>query len=52
MCINAFQTDTGDEINPGPALCRAGGARCALSEQGPIGGEGSLEIADAVIDDC
>ncbi|SFH00160.1 Formate-tetrahydrofolate ligase [Desulfotomaculum arcticum] len=52
VCINAFHTDTKDEIAVVRRAAEAAGARCALSEHWAKGGEGALELADAVIDAC
>ncbi len=52
VCINAFHTDTKDEIALVRKHAEAAGARCALSEHWARGGEGALEFADAVIDAC
>ncbi len=52
VCINAFYTDTKDEIAACRRLCEQAGARVAVSEHWLKGGEGALEFADAVIDAC
>ncbi len=52
VCINAFYTDTKDEIAAVRRLCEQAGARVAVSEHWLKGGEGALEFADAVIDAC
>ena len=52
VCINAFPTDTKDEIALIRKAVEATGARCALSQHWARGGEGALELADAVIDAC
>jgi len=52
VCINAFHTDTKDEIALVRKHAEAAGARCALSEHWAKGGEGALEFADAVMDAC
>jgi formyltetrahydrofolate synthetase len=52
VCINAFYTDTKDEIAAVRRLAEAAGARVALSHHWEKGGEGALELADAVIDAC
>ncbi|OGQ96906.1 MAG: formate--tetrahydrofolate ligase [Deltaproteobacteria bacterium RIFOXYD12_FULL_57_12] len=52
VCINAFYTDTKDEIAAVRRLCEAAGARVALSEHWQYGGDGALEFADAVVDAC
>lgn len=52
VCINAFHTDTKDEIALVRRYAEKAGARCALSEHWAKGGEGALEFADAVVDAC
>lgn len=52
VCINAFYTDTDNEINAVRRLAEAAGARVALSKHWQYGGEGALELADAVVDAC
>ncbi|MCG8400260.1 MAG: formate--tetrahydrofolate ligase [Firmicutes bacterium] len=52
VCVNAFHTDTKDEIAAVRRAAEAAGARCALSEHWAKGGDGALELADAVIDAC
>ncbi|MDA8335683.1 MAG: formate--tetrahydrofolate ligase [Peptococcaceae bacterium] len=52
VCINAFHTDTRDEILAIRRIAEAAGARVALSEHWAKGGDGALELADAVIDAC
>ena len=52
VCINRFTTDTDDEIALVRRHAEAEGARVAVSEQWLKGGEGALELADAVIDAC
>jgi formate--tetrahydrofolate ligase len=48
VCINAFHTDTKDEI----AFIRKAVEGGALSEHWAKGGEGALELTDAVTDAC
>jgi methylenetetrahydrofolate dehydrogenase (NADP+) / methenyltetrahydrofolate cyclohydrolase / formyltetrahydrofolate synthetase len=50
VCINCFYTDTNEEIALVRKAAEAAGARCAASEHWAKGGEGALELADAVID--
>jgi len=50
VCINAFFTDTENEIKVVRKLAEDAGARVAVSKQ--FGGEGALELADAVVDAC
>jgi formate--tetrahydrofolate ligase len=52
VCINAFYTDTDNEIKAVRRLAEAAGARVALSRHWQYGGEGALELADAVVDAC
>ncbi|MCE5312508.1 MAG: formate--tetrahydrofolate ligase [Nitrospiraceae bacterium] len=52
VCINAFYTDTDDEIKTVRRMAEAAGARVALSKHWQYGGEGALELADAVVDAC
>ncbi len=52
VCINAFYTDTENEINTVRRLAEAAGARVALSKHWQFGGNGALDLADAVIDAC
>ena len=52
VCINKFYTDTDAEVALIRRLCAERGVRCALSEHWQFGGEGALELAQAVIDAC
>ncbi len=52
VCINAFYTDTDNEIKTVRRLAEAAGARVALSRHWEKGGDGALEFADAVVDAC
>jgi formate--tetrahydrofolate ligase len=52
VCINAFYTDTKEEIAMVRKAAEAAGARCALSEHWLKGGDGALELADAVMEAC
>ena len=52
VCINAFHTDTKNEIAVVRRLAEAAGARVAVSRHWQLGGEGALEFADAVIEAC
>jgi len=52
VCVNAFATDTKAEIEMVKKAAIAAGARAAISEHWAKGGEGALELADAVIDAC
>ena len=50
VAINRFATDTDAELDALMAACKAMGVRAALTEAHARGGEGSLELADAVVD--
>jgi len=52
VCINRFSSDTEDELKMMRRAAEQAGARCAVSEHWAKGGEGALELADAVIDAC
>jgi formate--tetrahydrofolate ligase len=52
VCINRFHTDTDEEVKLTKKMCEAAGARVAVSQHWQYGGEGALELADAVIDAC
>jgi len=50
VCINRFSTDTDEEIKVVRRAAERHGARCAVATHWANGGEGALELADAVID--
>lgn len=52
VCINAFHTDTDKEIEAVRRLAEEAGARVALSKHWQFGGDGALELADAVVEAC
>ncbi len=52
VCINRFYTDTDAEVAVVKKAAEAAGARCAESQHWLKGGEGALELADAVIEAC
>jgi len=52
VCINCFHTDTKDEIAMVRKYAEKAGARCAVSTHWAHGGEGALELADAVLEAC
>ncbi|MEE8414612.1 MAG: formate--tetrahydrofolate ligase [Dehalococcoidales bacterium] len=52
VCINRFHTDTDAEVAIVKKAAEAAGARCAESSHWAKGGEGALDLADAVIDAC
>ena len=52
VCINSFHTDTKGEIAIIRRAAEEAGARVAVSEHWLKGGDGALELADAVINAC
>ena len=50
VCINSFHTDTQEEIDMVKRYAEQAGARCAVSTHWLNGGDGALELADAVMD--
>jgi formate--tetrahydrofolate ligase len=52
VCINRFYADTDEEVKLTKKMCEAAGARVAVSQHWRYGGEGALELADAVVDAC
>jgi methylenetetrahydrofolate dehydrogenase (NADP+)/methenyltetrahydrofolate cyclohydrolase/formyltetrahydrofolate synthetase len=52
VCINSFHTDTKEEIAMVRKAAEAAGARCAVSSHWANGGDGALELADAVMEAC
>ena len=52
VCINRFVSDSADEIKLVRDAVEQAGARCALSDHWSGGGEGAIELADAVLDAC
>jgi len=52
VCVNKFVADTPEEIAVVKRAAEAAGARFAVSDHWAQGGEGALELADAVIDAC
>ncbi len=52
VCLNAFTADTKREINTVRKIAEKAGARVAYSEHWARGGDGALELADAVVDAC
>ncbi|MFC2012326.1 formate--tetrahydrofolate ligase [Chloroflexota bacterium] len=52
VCINRFHTDTDAEVAMVRKAAEAAGARCAESSHWANGGDGALELADAVKDAC
>jgi len=52
VAINAFHSDTKAEIELIRKMAEQAGARVALAKHWQYGGEGALELADAVLDAC
>jgi len=52
VCVNRFSTDTREELDMIRRAAEAAGARCAVSDHWACGGDGALELADAVTDAC
>ena len=52
VCINKFYTDTEREVQLVRRICEEAGVRVAYSDHWFKGGEGALELADAVMDAC
>ncbi len=52
VCVNSFPTDTPAEVALVKKAAEAAGARCAPSYQWAKGGEGAVELADAIMDAC
>ncbi len=52
VCINSFYTDTQAEIDLVRRIAEANGARAVCSEHWLKGGEGAIELAEAVIETC
>jgi formate--tetrahydrofolate ligase len=52
VCLNHFYTDRDSEVAAVRRIVEASGARFALSKHWQYGGEGAIELADAVIDAC
>ncbi len=52
VCVNSFPTDTPAEVALVRKAAEAAGARCAASYQFAKGGEGAVELADAVMEAC
>jgi len=52
VCVNGFYTDTKDEIAIVRRIAEENGAIAAVSQHWLKGGEGAIELAEAVIDAC
>ncbi len=50
VCINRFHTDTDTEVALVRKTAEAAGARCAVATHWADGGDGALELADAVVE--
>lgn len=52
VCINRFSADTEAEAALLKQLTRGAGVRCVVSDHWRRGGEGAIDLAEAVIDAC
>ncbi|MGN0866632.1 MAG: formate--tetrahydrofolate ligase [Oligosphaeraceae bacterium] len=52
VCLNHFYTDTDQEVRLVRRICEEAGALTALSKHWQYGGEGALELAEAVEEAC
>ena len=52
VCVNSFHTDTKAEIELARKIADQNGALAAVSEHWLKGGEGTIELAEAVIEAC
>jgi formyltetrahydrofolate synthetase len=52
VCINRFFTDTDQEVTTVRKAAEAAGARCAESRHWELGGDGAVELAEAVKEAC
>jgi len=52
VCINAFHTDTKKELDMVRKYAEEAGARCAVSRHWAEGGEGAIELSEAVKEAC
>jgi formate--tetrahydrofolate ligase len=52
VCINSFHTDTNAEIKLVRKIAEQNGALAAVSEHWLKGGEGAIELAEAVVEAC
>ncbi len=52
VCINAFYTDTDNEIAKVREIAEAAGAKVALSRHWEKGGDGAIEFAEVVVEAC
>ena len=49
VATNRFSSDTDDEIALLKRLCSTGGAECVMADHWALGGEGAVELAEAVV---
>ncbi len=52
VCVNGFYTDTKDEIALVRKIAEQNGAMAAVSQHWLSGGDGAIELAEAVVDAC
>ncbi|TVR70714.1 MAG: formate--tetrahydrofolate ligase [Spirochaetaceae bacterium] len=52
VCINHFYTDSDEEVRIVRKAAEAAGARVALSKHWEKGGDGAIELAEAVVEAC
>lgn len=52
VCINTFQTDTKEELSLIKKYAEKAGARCAVASHWANGGDGAVELAEAVKEAC
>lgn len=52
VCLNSFHTDTPEEVAIVRRAVEAAGARFAVSEHWLKGGEGAIDLAEAVVEAC
>ena len=52
VCINGFYTDTANEVALVRKIAEESGALCAHSEHWEKGGDGAIELAEAVVQAC
>jgi formyltetrahydrofolate synthetase len=52
VCINGFFTDTKEEVALVKRIAEENGALCAFSEHWEKGGDGAVELAEAVVQAC
>ena len=52
VCVNSFHTDTRAEVDLVKRIAEAAGARAVVSEHWLKGGQGAIELAEAVVETC